>query len=353
MLKYHADVDLRDFEGNTPLHYACWNGSVDICAALLKAGATVDVQDQAGRTPLYYSVQHKHPDIVQFLLENHSDPTIQTCTGVTPESLANQENIIGIVEIFQKFNKEINEQNQKNGNGEDSNGNGDSSDNLLGKDFTEEHNRMKVAISKLIEGRNKEWDMLQILQGSLDEHNSAMCAVQNNMKDTMNQLRTIEQVLKGIMSLVSSIPDMTSSPALESNSSFDYTNQNRSQIAASTNGSILLQKTGPALSFTGINSSSGSSIGLNNSNVNAGISPLLPAQNDQKRKDKMQSKTHNEPNKSMPPLPLTLCIMCKTNPATMRCKNCRSPFCNKCIQKVRQTGVCPICNSSATKADKS
>lgn len=350
MLKYHADVDLRDFEGNTPLHYACWNGNLEICTALLNAGSLVDPQDQAGRTPLYYSVQHKHPDIVQFLLENHADPTVQTCTGVTPESLANQENIIAIVEIFQKFNKE---QNTNDENNTDSNGNSDSSENLLGKDFTEEHNRMKVAIFKLSERRNKEADMLQKLQNSLDEHNAAMSIFQNNMKDTFNQLRTIEQSLKEVAYFLSSNPDLSSSSALDDYDSFFATSsQNMSQIPTSMNRPASTKYTGPSLAFTGLNSTSGSNIGFNSSTAN-GISPLLSSQNDTRRKNKDLSNVYNQPNQSMPSSQTTYCIICKTNPASVRCKNCRSPFCHKCCEKFKQTGKCPICNPNGTKADKS
>lgn len=339
---------MRDFEGNTPLHYACWNGNLEICVTLLKAGASVDAQDQTGRTPLYYSVQHKHPDIVRFLLENHSDPTIQTCTGVTPESLANQEHLIAIIEIFQQFEKEINEKNSNNGNDANNNENNNSSENLLGKNFTEEHNRMKIAIDKLIEGRDKESDMLQMLQGSLEEHVAALSAVQFNIKDTTNQLKTIEQVLKKVVYVFNSMNDANYSSSMQSESSFAIQRQNIPQMPSSTNGSAFPQNTGPGLAFTGLNSTSGSSFGLNNSNINVAISPLLPPQNEQKRIDKDQTKMSNEPSKSKQ----SLCMMCKIRPATMRCKYCRSTYCNECTQIIKQKGRCPNCAQNG-KVDKS
>lgn len=361
LLEHKADVDLQDFEGNTPLHYACWNGNLEICQALLKAGATVDIPDQAGRTPLYFSVQHKHPDIVKFLLENNSDPTTQTCTGVTPESLATQENIDTIVEIFQKFNKELHEKSQNNdatndGNGPDTNRNNDSSENLLGKDFTDEHNRMKAVINKLIEGRDNEIDTLQRLHACLDEHNAAISTIQSNIKGTMNQLKEIEYTLRGIIFNINTINGSNDvSIPTNSTSSFVITKQNMPQMPASTNGTAYPSGYSPYFAFASLNNTSGSSIGSNNTNV--GTSPLLVNHAERKTNNTDQTKSYYaNPNNAGHDSSLKLCRLCGINPATVRCKNCRSPFCNNCIPKVRANG-CKFCKeiaaAKAAKAEKS
>ncbi|MCX6774388.1 MAG: ankyrin repeat domain-containing protein [Candidatus Micrarchaeota archaeon] len=47
-----ADVNARDKDGQTPLHYAARHGTPEVCAILLGNGADVDAKDNAGTTTL-------------------------------------------------------------------------------------------------------------------------------------------------------------------------------------------------------------------------------------------------------------------------------------------------------------
>ncbi len=47
-----SDVEARDKEGRTPLHYAAWHGTPANIAALLSAGADVKARNTAGMTIL-------------------------------------------------------------------------------------------------------------------------------------------------------------------------------------------------------------------------------------------------------------------------------------------------------------
>ena len=40
-----VDVEAKDAEGNTALHYTGWRGRMDACLILLKAGASIETCD--------------------------------------------------------------------------------------------------------------------------------------------------------------------------------------------------------------------------------------------------------------------------------------------------------------------
>ena len=52
MLRQKADVNFVNEHGNTPLHYACFWGYIDIAEDLIDAGAMVTIQNKYQETPL-------------------------------------------------------------------------------------------------------------------------------------------------------------------------------------------------------------------------------------------------------------------------------------------------------------
>ena len=108
------DVNKRDAEGNTPLHYACLKGFRDIASLLLdndadvsiannysetplhavarsgnkeiigkliQYGADLDATDKDGRTPLIRLLDNKRTDAALFLIEQGADTEIAVNTG--------------------------------------------------------------------------------------------------------------------------------------------------------------------------------------------------------------------------------------------------------------------------------
>ncbi|KAJ0407684.1 hypothetical protein ATCC90586_001866 [Pythium insidiosum] len=74
-----ADVvnerDASEYGGhNTPLHYAAYQGHVDVCAAL--RGASVNATNSAGCTPLFLAAQQSRIDVVELLLKHGADMRI-------------------------------------------------------------------------------------------------------------------------------------------------------------------------------------------------------------------------------------------------------------------------------------
>ena len=65
-----ADLNAKDLDQMTLLHYAAAVGSVDILKQLVKRSTVdVDSRDSFGRTPLHAAVVRGHEDVVLYLVE--------------------------------------------------------------------------------------------------------------------------------------------------------------------------------------------------------------------------------------------------------------------------------------------
>jgi hypothetical protein len=51
-----ADVNERDKNGNCPIHFACYNGFVDIVEKLIKLGADIMCKDRYGKSSLHEAI---------------------------------------------------------------------------------------------------------------------------------------------------------------------------------------------------------------------------------------------------------------------------------------------------------
>jgi ankyrin repeat protein len=73
LLDHGADLNARDDGGSTPLHSSSWckgglsSGTVGGMRLLLKHGAAIDAEDNEGRTPLQLALEHGRGDIATFL----------------------------------------------------------------------------------------------------------------------------------------------------------------------------------------------------------------------------------------------------------------------------------------------
>lgn len=71
------DEQHRDNSGWTPLHYAAFEGHIDVCEALLEAGAKIDEADNDGKGALMLAAQEGHATLVERLLVQHGAPIDQ------------------------------------------------------------------------------------------------------------------------------------------------------------------------------------------------------------------------------------------------------------------------------------
>ena len=93
LLSLGVDVNVRNVDGLTPLHYCC----LDICynevllkmiERLIRAGADVNAKDKGGGTPLHYAATSCYIEFVKFLLANGADPDIKDNDGDTVYDLS-------------------------------------------------------------------------------------------------------------------------------------------------------------------------------------------------------------------------------------------------------------------------
>lgn len=63
-----ADINAKDYESNTPLHFACIYGHIEAVRLLIDLGAKPDIQASGlGRTPMKIAETNGHTEIVQIL----------------------------------------------------------------------------------------------------------------------------------------------------------------------------------------------------------------------------------------------------------------------------------------------
>lgn len=89
LLESGASVNVKETNGETALHAACFYGNLDSVKALVEHGAEINITSNTGLTPLHEACrQRKNPGVVAFLLEKKANINAKTEQGETPITLA-------------------------------------------------------------------------------------------------------------------------------------------------------------------------------------------------------------------------------------------------------------------------
>jgi ankyrin repeat protein len=83
LLKAHADVNVRQADGATALHWAAQHDDLPLASMLLKAGARAGAADDTGATPLFLACMNRSGAMVTLLLDRKADPNAALLTGET------------------------------------------------------------------------------------------------------------------------------------------------------------------------------------------------------------------------------------------------------------------------------
>ncbi|XP_069393163.1 B-cell lymphoma 3 protein homolog isoform X2 [Paralichthys olivaceus] len=77
-------LEIRNYEGLSPLHLAVLQGHKDLARMLLDAGGDINAMDiKSGQSPLMHAVENNNVDMVHFLIENGCDVNSQSYSGNT------------------------------------------------------------------------------------------------------------------------------------------------------------------------------------------------------------------------------------------------------------------------------
>lgn len=109
LTKVGSEVNARDINGRTPLHYACanLNTSVESLSILIKNGASVKLVDRLGKSPIHYLIKNKYHSekMLELLLDNDADPFWEDSNGIAAIDLANESEFLIIKNYSKKFLK--------------------------------------------------------------------------------------------------------------------------------------------------------------------------------------------------------------------------------------------------------
>jgi hypothetical protein len=97
MIKQGADLKLRGWCENTPLHWIARCTEYNQTLNLLKNGCDVNAKDFArGYTPLHFAICNENFTLVCWLIKNGANVNLRSGNGVSPLQIANQVSSFGI-----------------------------------------------------------------------------------------------------------------------------------------------------------------------------------------------------------------------------------------------------------------
>ena len=87
-VKYNISVFSTDLNGNTPLHWACYNSSEEAINFLLSYMTDLNIKNKDGKTPLHIAVFTEKPSLIKKIINRGGDINIKDKDGKTPIDLA-------------------------------------------------------------------------------------------------------------------------------------------------------------------------------------------------------------------------------------------------------------------------
>jgi len=109
LLRYDADPNIRDINGNKILLFASIRQLTEIIILLLQSGADPNTRDiDTGDTPLHEASLYGYTNIVKILLEHNADPNIINGLGSTPLIRASSSGYTNIVRLLLDHNADPN-----------------------------------------------------------------------------------------------------------------------------------------------------------------------------------------------------------------------------------------------------
>ncbi|CAG2250970.1 ANK [Mytilus edulis] len=103
--KKSVDYAFDVVAGSSPLHFACFEGNIDIVCSLLDHSANINITKEDGTTPLFYASEVGHDNIVRLLLDKGADKQICRLDGTSPLKIATDNGHTSIVIMLTNHTK--------------------------------------------------------------------------------------------------------------------------------------------------------------------------------------------------------------------------------------------------------
>jgi len=113
LTSYRGDINAKDREGNTPLHYAAGSISKEFAKLLIDEGADVNAKNKFDRTPLHIAAAENREENVQLLIENGADVDARDEYGWTPLHWAVKEGHQKVVKLLIERGADVNARNNR------------------------------------------------------------------------------------------------------------------------------------------------------------------------------------------------------------------------------------------------
>jgi CHAT domain-containing protein/Tfp pilus assembly protein PilF len=110
LIKKGAKIDSKDNDNWTPLNYAVYKGHKNISKILIEKGASTNIKDRYGKTPLHQAILNEDMEMVRLLIKNGADVNERDNRNRTPIFFAISCDNDEMIEVLKKNGALINEQ---------------------------------------------------------------------------------------------------------------------------------------------------------------------------------------------------------------------------------------------------
>ncbi|ESN96232.1 hypothetical protein HELRODRAFT_68450 [Helobdella robusta] len=92
-----SQIDDKDENGMSLLHWSCDRGNIEIVKYLLEKGANINLQDDELQTALHYAAFCNYIEVVKVLIEHGADCNIEDSSKCTAKNVATSKEIVEIL----------------------------------------------------------------------------------------------------------------------------------------------------------------------------------------------------------------------------------------------------------------
>ncbi len=107
LIENNVDSQIKDKNGDTPLHLALRHGFPEIAKLLIENNAAIQLQDVEGKTALHLALEYGFPEIAKLLIENNAAIQLQDTKGNTALHLALKYGFPEIAKLLVESNAAI------------------------------------------------------------------------------------------------------------------------------------------------------------------------------------------------------------------------------------------------------